>query len=449
MSTTLMKKAKSLTTSVFNWEDSYFGGYERVVYDHPHIHIPQEIGYDFKNTTGMSWYVADKLCRLLLLKISKHSLFTTFLKDCEKREKITFTGEKITVYDINKYCQSVCIKAVVRDDREMANLFKHFTKFLSGVDYFIAVPAKDDKGSGGGSGEPKTDEESLYQCLAEVEVRTPVWAGSTNSVSGTLKEKTTFKVIKKESAPCYYSPEVVRQANALVNLLDISFEPKEDKIENLLSGKMSPHKISSAMAGDTHIYHKTEPDVSTRPFSVCVLGDESGSMRGCRNDQRQNELFRILYHAFSQIMPPQKLFFYGHSGGHEPEVRVYHELYNPNFEYTIDKQLHQNYGENYDGPVIENVYERVRTQTSDNIIFISISDGAPSGHRYGGPKAIEEMKRVIEKCKRDGFVTVGIGLHYGSVKDIYSYHTIVHDSAKLVKQVSSLINRVVKTEFKD
>jgi nitric oxide reductase activation protein len=167
---------------------------------------------------------------------------------------------------------------------------------------------------------------------------------------------------------------------------------------------------------------------------------------GCAS--KQNELFKVLYYAFSQILPPQKMFFYGHSGGSTPEIRIYHELYNPNFEHTIERQMRNSYQENYDGPVIENVYERVRKQTSDNIIFISISDGAPAGRGYGGQKAIDEMKRVIEKCKRDGFVTLGVGLYYGRVREIYNYHTVVN-STDLVKNVSSLINRVVKTEFKD
>jgi nitric oxide reductase activation protein len=143
------------------------------------------------------------------------------------------------------------------------------------------------------------------------------------------------------------------------------------------------------------------------------------------------------------------MFIYGHSGESTPEIRIYHDKYNTTFAQTINSQLNNEYNENYDGPVIENIYERVRQQTSDNIIFLSISDGEPAGEDYGGPEAIKEMKRVIEKCKRDGFVTVGIGLQYHRVKDIYQYHTVIKKSDDLVKNVSSLVNRVVKTEFKD
>lgn len=443
-----MNPLKSVQKSLFNWEESYFGGYERIVYDHPPINIPKEIGYDFKNTTGCSWFVADKLCRLFLLKISKEGLFTQFLANYLPSEKVMYTGEIIKMYNIDKKSQALCIHGL-KKDREIGSLFTHFETFLKRASFYIVAPSDDENKSGGGGDGPSAPSDvlkGLEKVFSEVKESVPNY---TNSVSGNLKTKTTFIVVKKDTVACTYSPENIRLANALVNLLDISFEPKEDKIENLLSGKMSPHKISSAIAGDTHIYHKIEPDVSTRPFSICVLGDESGSMKGCSLHRRQNELFKTLYYAFSQILPPQKMFFYGHSGWETPEVRVYHELYHPNFEYTINKQLTQQYSENYDGPVIENVYERVRNQTSDNVIFISISDGQPAGIHYGGEKAIEEMKRVIEKCKRDGFVTMGIGLYYERVKEIYSYYTVINDMSHLVEKVSPLINRVVKTEFKD
>jgi hypothetical protein len=35
------------------------------------------------------------------------------------------------------------------------------------------------------------------------------------------------------------------------------------------------------------------------------------------------------------------------------------------------------------------------------------------------------LKRIIEKCKRDGFVTMGVGVSgYDGVKEIYSYNTV-------------------------
>ena len=443
--------------SVFNWESSYFGGYERVVYDHPFVYVPKEIEFRYKNTSGSSPYVAEKVCAMFLHRVIKYNLLPKLLRDHTVSKVTGWFGKEETVVKMNKDYIRVCLNTVINYETELGSLFEHYRKFLESID--ILYYPKDDKkkeGSDKHDGDSEFDPSAseMLEDFKKVKESKPYSAySSKDAVSGELKDNTTFIVMDKSAKPCKYSPEIVKQANALVNLLDISFQPKEDRVENLKCGKMSPHKIAEIPAGNTHIYHRVEEDQATRPFSICVLADESGSMSHRGIDKKQNDLMKVLYHAFSQILPQGKIFFFGHSGDPDdhanPEIRIYHDKYNQNFEYTIDSQLRNHFNENYDGPVIECIYERVREQTSDNIIFISISDGGPSGCDYGGPSAIKELKRVIEKCKRDGFVTVGIGLRYGKIKDIYNYHTIVMDMSKLVKSVSSLINQVVKTEFKD
>ena len=451
----IAKALTSLKTSVFNWESSYFGGHERVVYDHPFIYVPKEFEFRYKNTSGSTAYVAEKLCGIFLHRVVKYYLMNHLINNYEKYEVTSMYGEPQTVFRMSRKSLIGTLNHLTSCDTEMSNLFEHYRSFLEKIDIlYYPPPSSNDENGGEGEGKSKEQELSeLKQELGKVKSYTPGgWKSTNDAAGGELKDNTQFRVVAKENKPCRYSSDIVKQANALVNLLDISFQPKEDRIENLRCGKMSAHKIAEIPAGNSHIYFRVEEDIATRPFSICVLADESGSMQSRHLYKKQNDLMKMLYYAFSQILPQDKMFFFGHSddrSGENPEIRIYHDRYNLNFEHSIDNQLTNRYGENYDGPVIECVYERVREQTSDNIIFISISDGEPSGHDYGGPAAIKELKRVIEKCKRDGFVTVGVGLSYGQVKDIYNYHTIVHDMDKLVKSVSSLINQVVKTEFKD
>ena len=465
------KALTSLKTSVFNWEGSYFGGHERVVYDHPFIYVPKEFEFRYVNTSGSVAYVAEKVCAMFLHRVVKYHLMHTLLSGYTKHEAMSMYGEPLTVLKLNNDKIRICLSNIIAIDTELANLFQHYFKFLCSIDilYYPSQDKDDKKGEGSGDGEAEGDGEEqkssgdsktkqMQDTLQKIKANTHAsWKSASDAAGGELKDATVFRVMDKDAKPCKYSPEVVKQANGLVKLLDISFQPKEDRIENLKCGKMSAHKIAEIPAGNTHIYYRVEEDQATRPFSICVLADESGSMERGSSERsphrRQNELMKMLYYAFSQILPQDKMFFFGHSdaeiGERVPEIRVYHDRYNPNFERTIKGQLSNRYGENYDGPVIECVYERVREQTSDNIIFISISDGGPSGISYGGDSAVKELKRVIEKCKRDGFVTIGIGLGHGLVKDIYNYHTIINDMSNLVKSVSSLINQVVKTEFKD
>ena len=72
----MMGKIAKMMNSVFNWEDSYFGGYERVIYDHPSIFVPMSIDVSYtSNPSGLSYYTANKLCNLFLLKCMKHNLY--------------------------------------------------------------------------------------------------------------------------------------------------------------------------------------------------------------------------------------------------------------------------------------------------------------------------------------------------------------------------------------
>jgi hypothetical protein len=77
-----------------------------------------------------------------------------------------------------------------------------------------------------------------------------------------------------------------------------------------------------------------------------------------------------------------------------------------------------------------------------------LSDGQPSGDGYGSMDDIVDMKRILEKCKRDEFVTVGIGIQYHSVEGLYVYSKVVEKLKNLVRDISHVVNNVVRAEFK-
>ena len=161
------------------------------------------------------------------------------------------------------------------------------------------------------------------------------------------------------------------------------------------------------------------------------------------------DLAGSIYKTFSSILPSSKLYVYGHTGDMTPEIHVYQDRYNPYFEKTFSLQFseHVTLEQNYDGPVTDLIYEKIRSYTNDNILFIVISDGEPAGHDYGCTDDYNDFKRIIEKCKRDGFVTCGIGIEYMAVKDIYQYSTVIKRDDDYIKSISTLINNVVKAEF--
>ena len=521
----------AIILSKTSWETSFFGGFSRIIYDHPELTVPLEIDHKFgtRNKNNLSWYTQTKLVNIFLLKIHEHGLLDDMLLGGEvKKEKKFFKEENI--FYVNKNTVKNCLNRLLRQNEdELHNLFAEYAQDLADVQFTVTLPPdpEDDKGGGegedeegeseggggfGADGDDENDEDQDDQDgdgegdgedrdsekekerkqqekekkeqekkrkeeerkkkeeeaknkpagskdvkyakskFEKITTRKPFSNSYVYTDDGHVAAAAKFKQMSRRTRPTSYNSNEIRDAKALVNLLDINFDPKSDKIQNLKTGKLNPSKVAEIPAGNTHVYYREEENQSTKPFGICILADESGSMGGSSSNSNmsyQHTLLKTLYKAFSDIVPQDRIYIYGHSGDYTPEIRVYQDKYNPYFEYTIDNQFNNSNSSNYDGPVIERIYEKIREQTSDNIIFIAISDGQPAGCSYGGNDAIADLNRIIEKCKRDGFVTLGVGMDAGYVKEIYHYHTIVRRNEGLVKKVSTLINRVVKTEFQD
>jgi hypothetical protein len=282
----------------------------------------------------------------------------------------------------------------------------------------------------------------IRSLLSDIKKKEPyVWR---SAIAGDWKKKTEFAFVPK-GEKCTFSPEQEKLAASLVNLLDISFDPIEDRLNSLRSGKLDVRKLAEVIPGNLNVYYKIEQDQSTRPFSVCLLVDESGSMRCDDRISKAKNLVKILYLAFDEILPKDKLWVMGHSGGDSPRIYIYKDPYNDTFEETIEKMTSRS--ENYDGPVIEAIHERIRKTHDDNIIFIVLSDGSPSGSGYGCPKDVQDLRRIVEKARRDSFLTIGIGIDYNT-NHLYDYNcTVRANNMDMIRKTSYIINQAVKNEF--
>jgi hypothetical protein len=254
------------------------------------------------------------------------------------------------------------------------------------------------------------------------------------------------KKIKDEDA-YRFKPAEKKDAEMLIKLLDISFDPKSDEVKNLKLGKLDTSKIAEVPAGNLSVYKQTVEEQDTKPFSVCILADMSGSMGHGNRIPAQRHILNTLYLAMSQILPPDKLYIYGHSGEYSPEIYTFYSPHDPEYEKNIRFYNQVSWQQNYDGPVIEAIHKKVRETNDDRIIFISLSDGEPCGNGYGGQHHNEELKRILERARRDEFVTVGIGIEAGHVGQLYTYSKCVWDLKLLPKEVSSIVNQVVRVEF--
>lgn len=458
------------TESVTKWEKSLFGGYDRLITDHPRVKLDLNVDFDCAPLEGqyLSLWEKEKILKIFLSKAKNTGCINDLLVDAKTESETNFFGREIKT-TINDSSKKRVLDLIRQNEKEYAPLFKHYQEFIINSEIFFKQKDEDEeeKDSGnqkqdGDEGEsengngqqdkksnPATDAEihnnraAFLEALRDLKEEEYTY----NSLCD-FNEKTVIKIQSARYTETKYSEAEINVADRLTKLLDISFDPATDTVKNLRLGKLDIAKIAEIPAGNIAIYQQTIEEQTTKPFSVVVLCDESYSMTNHDRIKHQYNMVKSLYRSFSDILPQDKIFIYGHSGDCIPELYVYHDPYNQNFLTTIDNMLGRSLQENYDGPVIEEIYKQVRAITSDRIIFIILSDGEPLGHNYGhAPSDIVQMKQIIEKCKRDEFVTVGIGIEAHHVSYLYQYSAVVDDLDDMPKKVSHIVNHVVKSEF--
>jgi len=473
--------------SVSNWENSYFGGSEKILIDYPTFESNPNIIIELPKTNRDCVPVGHEL-KLINLFLKEYGDLLKRIDKCESLKCRIVKIKQHTCIHLNRDFLTKAIDELSLTNFEIGQLFVDYENYIKDTTIYVILPNKDDKRNGGVSQETKDKiEKELDKTKKEDFERIDSWDTFDNLESelNKIKFDKNNKKVESESLtdkrlfndtkffnqtklkPTTYGQFENSMSNHLVRLLDINFQPKSDVITNLKNGKLDIRKLGEIPGGNTNVYLRMEENQSTRPFNVCILCDESGSMQGAEI-KFQHKLVKILYKTFSQILSPENIFIYGHTGERYPEIYVYNQPGNTHFDRTIDNMKNDPYiwvskdpdlihraGNNYDGPVIENVYHKVREFSDENILFIVLSDGQPCGSGYGGEKAIKELNQIIEKCRRDNFVTVGIGIGENTrhIPDIYNYHHIIDinddNQNEIVKSISTLINKVVKIEFKD
>lgn len=251
-----------------NWEDSFYGGYRKVVYDYPYIPVPEKLSivqseYD---------YVVKKVGMILLEKCNKNKNTMCLLSDLIKLED----GK----HQISRTALSSAITYLELKNDELLNLFNYYKKDILELKFILDL--KDSEGSKTGSlsklaeGESeKTSSEkkcalqkealSIFDEISSYEVKS--FKASDDNFDARhdeIKSATTFKLMKLKARDTSYSREEQLMASRLVRLLDINFDPKDDIIESLRSGTLDQSKIATILAGNSHVYYRKEKDIDRK-----------------------------------------------------------------------------------------------------------------------------------------------------------------------------------------
>lgn len=452
--------------SVSGWEKSHFGGFYRMISDYPYIKLTHEIKIECDPTLvkELHWYTAEKLIKLYLLKMQT-CCDVSMLRQDTKVVPNKWTGKE-EKYVVTYLDDASVMQYVMDSNPEFAPLFNHYRDGI--MNSYLLKEIKDDQdqnqdgegkpgegedSEGDGNGQQESPEQGAEQAmqemrkmLKEIKEHEPWAAKKLSSFDATPKFMPAN--LNGYQSEMNFKRSEIRDAENLLKMLDISFDPKEDVVKSLRAGKLDACKIAEVAAGSTSIYKQTVEDQDTKPFGVCILADLSGSMTTGNRLKMQKHTLNVLYLALSQIIPSDKLWIYGHSGDSRPDIYPFHTPYETNYPVNIRNYDEISYQQNYDGPVIEAIHKKVREVCDDRIIFISLSDGSPAGENYGTLDDVDDMKKIIERARRDEFVTVGIGMQYSAVPGLYQYLTTVDDLEFLARDVSQIVNKVVRAEFK-
>jgi hypothetical protein len=492
-------------SSISGWERSHFGGFKRLLWDYPFIKLDYEVRVEAaKGIKDEHGHNADKLIKMYLMKVKDLSLVEYLTYDQIEEKTYFGTTRK---YDVLRLNHEGVFNSVLGSDKELAPLFEHYREDILASYVKMEVPEEGEgksgkgedeegedegkgkgekgegdgegEGEGQGQGEGEGDDEGEGdgegdgdgEGEGEGEGRSSSSGNSQGDTSGSalkeainkmskwepykggnlskFEEKAKFTALpsSRKTSKYEFHREEIKNAELLVKMLDIDFEPKDDIVKSLRLGRLDTSKIAEVPAGNLSVYQQTLEDQDTQPFSVCILADMSGSMGGDRI-QVQKQVMNSLYLAMSQILPANKLYIYGHSGEYRPEIYTFYSPYDTDYEKNIQSYDSIDLCQNYDGPVVEEVHRKIRETNDDRIIFITLSDGEPCGNNYGSYDDVADLKRILEKCRRDSFVTLGIGIQTHHVKNLYTYSQVVYDLSEMSKDVANIINKVVRAEFK-
>lgn len=445
--------------SVTRWESSYFGGHLNVLLDHPYIDLPDEIQITTKEDDLLSSsFLRTKLIKILLNNLSDNFIedtLSTLLRKSTNVDNSYVLHGPVTMTEIIKSCKKY--------NSEIAGLFEYYRNVILNSKITITLPPNSKKQKGEGEGDGKSKDQKKEKDKESKCTTSPI--GAVKEILKDIRKQnkreklpdamcdkveTVFELFTRSKNSFIPAPDEITASNRIVNLLDISFDPIADKVTNLKTGKIDFSKLSEVVAGNTSIYYKDIEDQKTMPFSICVLLDESGSMSSLTSSLKK--FCSVFYTAFTAILPINKVFIYGHTtaydnGREQCLVNVYNDPSNLRFEDTygnIGREMHNN----LDGFAIASVHKRVREFTSDKVLFITVSDGYPCGLCYSGETPIQHMKKVIERARRDDFVTLGLGLKH-DVDHIYDYSYNIKDpNNEWISGFARMVNFVVKKEFK-
>ena len=225
--------------------------------------------------------------------------------------------------------------------------------------------------------------------------------------------------------------------------------PRSLTIANQKRGKLNKRMLHRIPAGRDDLF-KISIRKEDNPLDICLLVDESGSMRYRAMDKARQACIAVKESL--QDNDKLNLWVFGHSG--DESERGMTEMYEYSSPTMGDRPLAcgamQARWENRDGNAIYASAEKVRSESSNphaNKIMIVFSDGQPSAASYRGDRAINHTRDMVKKVQGMGFSVIQVGFAgmYGRNQErMFDNHIYVDNMELLPNQIGKILQRVMK-----
>ena len=225
--------------------------------------------------------------------------------------------------------------------------------------------------------------------------------------------------------------------------------PRSLTITNQKRGKLNKRMLHRIPAGRDDLF-KVSIRKEDNPLDICLLVDESGSMRFRAMDKARQACIAVKESL--QDNDKLNLWVFGHSG--DETERGMTEMYEYSSPTMGDRPTAcgamQARWENRDGNAILASAEKVRNEspnTVTNKIMIVFSDGQPSAANYRGNRAIRHTRDMVKKVQGMGFSVIQVGFAgmYGrNQEQMFDNHIYVENMELLPNQIGKILQRVMK-----
>lgn len=209
-------------------------------------------------------------------------------------------------------------------------------------------------------------------------------------------------------------------------------EEKDYELLGMDSGKLNTNKLVSLKTGNVNIF-KRKGSVTTDSACVCILIDESGSMRGMRERGARNAA--ILINEAVKHIPNIELFAYGFTTS---ELNVYCEGRNAD-RYALGNTKAD--GGTPTAQAMEIAAKRVRRLTSSTCLMLVITDGEPDNIL-----STMEQDRLLSK---KGFVPVGIDIAGNNmINKVFHEAISISDMSRLAPIIGKIVKKKLRNTLK-